>query len=220
MNGRFLSILVLHLLLSPNLFLFAQDKEKFVEWTEREIELANTAKDSKKLTKEEKRVIYLTNLCRINGKKFTLTYLKEYCQKNKLNHRKGNIASLIKDLQKVKMHPLIVLPELCDAATFHAKDMGETGQVGHNSSDGTNFSDRMKSFTGTIYGSGENCSYGLDKAENIIMQLLIDDGVPSLGHRKNILDKDYRSIGVSIQRHKTYKYNCVMDFSTSKKIKK
>jgi uncharacterized protein YkwD len=45
------------------------------------------------------------------------------------------------------------------------------------------------------------------------MQLLIDDGIESLGHRKNILEPKYQWIGIAIEPHKTYRTNCVMDFA-------
>jgi hypothetical protein len=42
------------------------------------------------------------------------------------------------------------------------------------------------------------------------MDLLIDEGVPSLGHRI-ILFKPHTQIGVSIQPHKKYRWNAVLD---------
>jgi uncharacterized protein YkwD len=44
------------------------------------------------------------------------------------------------------------------------------------------------------------------------MSWMIDEGVSDLGHRKNILDKEYTAAGVSIQPHKRYKVNAVMNF--------
>lgn len=46
-----------------------------------------------------------------------------------------------------------------------------------------------------------------------MLQLLIDDGVPGRGHRKNILAPGMRYIGTSIQPHARYAYNCVQDFA-------
>jgi uncharacterized protein YkwD len=58
----------------------------------------------------------------------------------------------------------------------------------------------------------ENCDYGNNKAFDIVMSLLIDEDVPSLGHRENILDPEYKYVGTSIQPHKRYDWNCVIDF--------
>ena len=59
--------------------------------------------------------------------------------------------------------------------------------------------------------NGECCDYGHNNALDIIMSLLIDEGISSLGHR-NICLSSYSKIGVAIQPHKLYGYNAVMDF--------
>jgi hypothetical protein len=45
------------------------------------------------------------------------------------------------------------------------------------------------------------------------MSLLIDKDVAGTGHRKTILDKRLVYAGVSIQPHKEYRWNCVIDFA-------
>jgi uncharacterized protein YkwD len=62
-------------------------------------------------------------------------------------------------------------------------------------------------------GIAENCSYGYGNAMAIVKQLLIDEGVQSRGHRKNILKANSRFIGVSVKRHASYQFNCVQDFA-------
>ena len=185
----------------------------FASWEKETIDKANTAADENYLTTQEKEVILLLNLARLDGEKFTDLILKPYIEENNLSKKNHYIKSLIKDLKDV--HNLSVLQpdkKLHLAAKHHAKDMGKTGQIGHNSSDGTGCFERMRN-----YADGnrmaENCSYGFQEPIEIVMQLLIDENVPSLGHRKNILDKKLAAIGVSIQPHKVYDYNCVMDFS-------
>jgi uncharacterized protein YkwD len=43
--------------------------------------------------------------------------------------------------------------------------------------------------------------------------LLIDDGVSSRGHRKNLLNGAYHKIGVATGTHPEYGHLCVMDFA-------
>jgi uncharacterized protein YkwD len=62
------------------------------------------------------------------------------------------------------------------------------------------------------YHVGENCSYGYDQAIDIVISLLIDEGVPDMGHRKNTLNDQFNSVGVAIRPHKEYRVNCVIDF--------
>ena len=49
---------------------------------------------------------------------------------------------------------------------------------------------------------------------SIVITLLIDDGIKGLGHRKNILNESYNSVGVAIRPHKSYRVNCVIDFGS------
>ena len=48
----------------------------------------------------------------------------------------------------------------------------------------------------------ENISFGMDTELDVIFQLLIDDGVESRGHRKNMFNKDLKVVGVGIAKHK------------------
>jgi uncharacterized protein YkwD len=90
--------------------------------------------------------------------------------------------------------------------------MGEKGKVGHTSSNGTTFENRIrkKVKSGMI---AENCDYGYSEPLDIVMSLLIDDGITNLGHRKNILNPSLNYVGIAIEKHKTYRTTCVMDFA-------
>ena len=171
---------------------------------------ANTAKDVSYLTDDEKEVIMYMNLARIDGSWF----VKNIIDKDDSNlHSEKNIKSLKKDLNNTKdLTPLKPGKGLSEAATVHAKDMGKSGSIGHQSSDGTSTFVRVKKYAKGGY-MGENCSYGPSDPLAIVLQLLVDDGVPSLGHRKSILSKNYTYVGVAIEPHKVYGYNCVQDFS-------
>ena len=54
-------------------------------------------------------------------------------------------------------------------------------------------------------------------AVEIVITLLIDEGVKGEGHRINILNEEFNSVGVAIYPHKTYKTNCVIDFGKMKR---
>ena len=97
---------------------------------------------------------------------------------------------------------LIPTKALFESAKCHAHNSGAKGYVGH---------DRQSSTCKSDF-NGECCQYGYEKPTQIVLDLLIDEGVPSLGHRKIILDTAYTKVGVSIQPHKTYRINTVMDF--------
>lgn len=185
-------------------------------WTEAELAMANTAKDANYLTDEEKKTIMLVNLARIDGKKYLQTYFQGYNNTayDDMNSSASKyMVSLKSDMDKAKNLPLLFPDEgLYKAAKYHAKDSGKNGLVGHTSSNGTTFSKRLPKYVKGWNRLAENCSYGYSEAEKIVGQLLLDEDVPSLGHRKSILNAELEYIGVSIAPHSQYKFNCVMDF--------
>jgi hypothetical protein len=52
----------------------------------------------------------------------------------------------------------------------------------------------------------------MSSARDIVLQLLIDHDVPSLGHRIICLSSAYSVVGVSIQYHSRYGKCAVLDF--------
>jgi len=198
---------ILPLLLSLILTLNAQDKKIYKGWDDSVVAAANTAIDSEFLTEDEKKVILISNLARANGPLFAETLLKEYLI---LKGKKGNkyIKSLYKDLKKVQNLPMLVpRKDLYNVARDHATKSGKKGYKGHKG-----FKNRYTPVLKQYMEVGENIYYGLYTPDEIVLQLLIDEGVKDLGHRANLLNPKYNSIGVSIKPHKTYEYNCVQSF--------
>ena len=100
------------------------------------------------------------------------------------------------------LDPVYPSKELWEYALCHASNSGKKGVVGHK---------RYECATPLFYS--ECCAYGFNKAIDIVVQLLIDHDIADLGHRRIMLDSRQRSLGVSIQDHKKYIYNAVLDFS-------
>ena len=96
---------------------------------------------------------------------------------------------------------LIPDEKLSLSAKCHALSSGKVGHVGH---------DRIDTTCKSIFW-GECISYGAANGKDVVYQLLVDEGVPSLGHRKICLS-ELSIIGVSIQNHKIYGSNAVLDF--------
>ena len=108
---------------------------------------------------------------------------------------------------------LAASPGLARAARDHAEDLGPRGGFGHAGSDGSRMDARISRY-GTWDGSAaENISYGSESARDVVIGLLVDDGVPSRGHRANILSADARFAGVGCGRHAEYGTMCVIDFA-------
>ncbi|HEC42178.1 MAG TPA: CAP domain-containing protein [Bacteroides sp.] len=200
-------LLLLLLMLCISISLKAQKSTKYPGWEVSVVTKANTAIDSEFMNEDEKEVILLSNLARVDGPFFTETFLKQYLI---LKDKKSNkyIRSLYKDLQKVKDLPML-LPEkeLYDVARDHATKSGVKGYEGHKG-----FKNRYTPVMENFMEVGENIYYGEYTPVEIVLQLLIDEGIEDLGHRHNLLNPRFNSLGVSIKPHKEYKYNCVMSF--------
>jgi uncharacterized protein YkwD len=98
------------------------------------------------------------------------------------------------------------------AAQAHVKDQ-QDGAMGHKGSDGSEPWDRMNRY-GTWHGEvAENISYGGYTSRGVVMQLIIDDGVPDRGHRTNMFNPAFHSVGIACGPHPRYHEMCVMDFA-------
>ncbi len=177
------------------------------EWNNPVYLKCNTAKDANYMTGPEKEVIYILNLLRTNPALFAKTVVKQYPEKSGQGYLVNSwyYTSLLDTLKKIK--PIVVLkPDInCfNSAQCHALYAGATGYAGHDRSSPECQSKK--------YFNGECCDYGNKEPLEIVMSLLIDEGVPSLGHRDVCLSP-YKKIGVSIQAHQKYRYNAVLDFS-------
>jgi uncharacterized protein YkwD len=69
---------------------------------------------------------------------------------------------------------------------------------------------RQVEWTGSI---GENISYGPNDGRDVVLQLIVDDGVRGRGHRANIFSPGFRLAGVACGRHPTLRTVCVIDFA-------
>ncbi len=190
----------------------SQESDLFQLWPDTTLAKANTGAGLEYMSHEEKLTLFYTNLVRINPGLFADTYLEDYLSENKIRKDK-DVKSLIKTLSNTSAR-VILKPseELTHTARAHAIDMGKTGRTGHNSSKGKSFATRLKEPSKIYRGLNENANYGNEHALDIVIDLLIDRNVSNAGHRKNILDIEMRYMGVAIEPHVRYGYNCVQDF--------
>ncbi len=71
------------------------------------------------------------------------------------------------------------------AAEDHVEDIGPAGILSHTGTDGSSPSERISRYI-EWGSSGENIAFGQRTGKDVVLDLIIDDGVPSRGHRDNI----------------------------------
>ena len=200
-------IISLAIAIAGNSASLAQIPEPFSQWEDEVLQKAYTATEANYLSEDEKKVIYYANLARADGPLFAETFLKEYMSLKDMKSSKYT-KSLFAELKKVRNLPMM-FPEndLYRAARDHAAWSGKKGYEGHKG-----FKSRYEPLLNKYLEVGENIYYGRYTPLEIVIQLLIDEGVQDLGHRQNLLNPRFNVIGVAIKPHKSYDYNCVMGF--------
>jgi uncharacterized protein YkwD len=127
---------------------------------------------------------------------------------------KRGVDEAIRFLTRQKpLPPLAWSKGLAAAAAELADEEGESGAVGHfgKSSGGPKERiERQGEWRGTI---AENIFYGPGDARQVVMNLIIDDGVPDRGHRKNIFSRAFARAGAACGTHPRFGTVCVMDFA-------
>lgn len=112
--------------------------------------------------------------------------------------------------------------ELTGLARAHVGDTGRHGLTGHDSSDGRSFKLRVAAVMGAgrFSASAENLAYGYRHGRDVVVQLLVDDGVPGRGHRKNLFKHELNASGVACGPHKTYRHMCVAIYGYDDRLAK
>lgn len=112
------------------------------------------------------------------------------------------------------MGPLDVSQAIAQAAKSHAQYQQSTGTVGHSSADGSTFVQRLNRAGITNVTMAENIAYGPTTAQEIVMNLVVDDGVASRGHRTNIFTAELSLAGVGCDDHSVFGSVCVIDYAS------
>ena len=123
------------------------------------------------------------------------------------------VDEAVRFLKKTRpLSPLTLSSGMCRAAADHCAEQVE-GQLGHDGSDRSSPGDRISRYGTWSISWGENISYGQKTARGIVLTLIIDDGVRSRGHRKNIFNPKFNFAGAAFGPHARYRTVCSIDFA-------
>jgi len=177
------------------------------------------------LSPVEQEVLDELNLARTNPKRYAkfLSEMRPYFNGNRLERPEevilvthegvGAVDEAISFLRSTKaVSALKSSKGMSLAAKTHVKDQ-QDGSTGHKGSDGSQPWDRMNRYGTWQDKVAENISYGGNTGRGVVIQLIVDDGVPSRGHRVNMFHPAYRFVGVGCGKHARYNDTCTMDFA-------
>lgn len=163
------------------------------------------------LSTMEKEIVSEMNLARTNPQQYAayLEEWKKYYMGNRFQQPGKNAIVTNEGLSAVDeairflrstnpLPPFGVSKGMSLGAKDHAKDLGMTGGTGHKGSDGSLTEDRVNRYGNWENAIGENITYDTGTARDAVIALIIDDGNPNRGHRKNIFNSNYNVTGVAL----------------------
>lgn len=158
------------------------------------------------------------NYARTDPAGYAEARLKSYYNNNNDNGAYNDIKS------RSAVSALTLNDDLCTAADKYAEYLAVNNEFSHTA-DGTP-QERVEEEGYNNY-SGENLACGTSADRNaddspataaqvFVEQLIIDEGVPSLGHRENIMSSTHKAFGAGFHHDDSaqYKNYCVQNFGS------
>lgn len=123
------------------------------------------------------------------------------------------IDEAIRFLRRTRpLPPLTFSTGMSLAAAEHAADQAG-GSFGHRGSDRSDPGERLNRHGIWSGRWGENISYGKTSARDVVIALIIDDGLRSRKHRKNIFNPAFNFAGAAVGSHARYRTVWSIDFA-------
>ena len=184
---------------------FSLQDKKFtptVELDQQLLEYINLQTKGRGLTEQETQFFYWSNYLRLYPKRFSSEIIGSFL--SSFPEAKGKESESLKrelsSLSSLSRYRFSI--QLADLSLDHASDLSEyANQISHVDSKGRTFPQRMK-MGGVTKCAAENIYTGKNDGLLALIMLLLDIGLESAGHRKNILNPNLVNMGVSIRPRK------------------
>ncbi len=187
----------------------------------------SSAPEANKNEISKDRLLYMINFVRSNPKEFAKIlekrlsrfegkiYTDENGQQWSTQEGAAAVQEAINELNNTyKSVPAVSFNDkLAEAAKYHVDDIGPKGLTQHNGSNGETAANRIKRYY-QWKSYGEVISFGSKNSDEVVAQLIIDDGVSNRGHRKVIMTDYFKEIGFAWGFHSVYGIMCNIDFAT------
>jgi uncharacterized protein YkwD len=193
-----------------------------------DIAALDTAKDVSYLSRLEKSVILELNKVRSDPRKYVRLYIRPELQyySGRYYRRPGQARIQTYEGIKAVEECITVLSNMASAPpltpelglSLGARDLAyeqeRTGGTGHEGADGSTPFVRIRRYGGGYSSTAEVLYYGAGQAREAVIQMLIDDGMPSRQQRTNLLNAEFSQAGVSFGSHPEYKSVCVVNLAS------
>ena len=146
---------------------------------------------------EELSMIDEINLVRGNPAGY-IPYIEEYIRKIERGEGFGSVATCQELIRELRNTPTLSILEptecLYQAARNHGEDQRPTGSTDHVGTDGSYPWDRVLKSCPHLTDGNENLVGGPSSVREAVILLLVDDGIPNRGHRRTMLNKDWKYV--------------------------
>jgi len=173
------------------------------------------AKDSSSIASNESvsaaAVVRELNLARENPAVYA-TVVADARSSHMIEHGRA-VDEAVHFLKKTRpLPPLTLSAGMSRAAADHCAEQVD-GRLGHQGGDRSHGGDRISRYGSWSTTWGENISYSRKTAREVVLALIIDDGVRDRGHRKNIFNPKFNYAGAAFGPHARYRTVCTIDFA-------
>lgn len=163
-----------------------------------DFKMLNTGAEAPYMNTQEKAMLKEINFARCYPKiyaKVIANHLIKFGNKLSFNDFIAG-QEIVEELTNMPMQkPLLPDERLYKSAKIHGMDMVKRGYGGHTGSDNSSPFDRIKNVLGASYIKGQENLVGGSSPSVSVINLLIDGGIGSRGHRYNVINPEWTHAG-------------------------